>query len=200
MPTTYSDFLKRSFAIGSLALGSLALSAWAPASAATVSFSPAAVSVATGESFTVDVRISDAADLFGFQFDLGFDPSKLTASVITEGAFLQAAGATLFIEGTVDNTAGTVSELANSLNGAVPGANGNGVLATIRFTAASAGTSSINLFNTYFLDSGLAELTVGAGGPISVTATGPSTAVPEPSSALLALAALAALGASRRRA
>ncbi|HEV3199328.1 MAG TPA: cohesin domain-containing protein, partial [Bryobacteraceae bacterium] len=61
-------------------------------------------SAAVGDIFTVNVNIAGITDLYGFQFDLSFDPAILAAASSTEGPFLPTGGATFFIPGTIDNT------------------------------------------------------------------------------------------------
>lgn len=117
---------------------------------------PAAVS--NGSSFVVDVMIANAADLYGFQFDLGFNPSVLSATLIGEGPFLSGGGATFFVPGTINNAAGSIAASANTLLSAVSGVNGSGILMAIDFTAIGSGTSAITLSNPMLLDSNLHTL------------------------------------------
>jgi hypothetical protein len=77
---------------------------------------------------------------------------------IAEGSFLAGFGTTVFIPGTIDNTLGSVSFTAGSLLGAIPGASGNGTLATIQFIALVQGQSSVNLANVVVLDSTLSTI------------------------------------------
>lgn len=186
--------LLRLFALAMLSLASLL-----PARAAVVSFSPSTFNVTAGQTFLVDIRISGAVDLYAFQFDLGFDPNFVSANAVTEGTFLSSGGSTLFIDGTIDNAAGTISDVANALNGAVPGVDGAGVLATVSFTASHAGFSNLTFFNPIFVDSNQVDVSVGGVAPAGVTVTGQLVVVPEPSSTCLIFAALAGLAITRRR-
>lgn len=164
------------------------------ASAAPIlSFDPANTVVAPSDMFSVDVTISDAVDLFAFQFDVNFDASILAANNGAEGPFLATGGSTFFIPGVIDNAAGTITFNSNTLIGAVLGVNGNGILATLDFTAIGAGTTPLTLSNELLLDSQLNLIQ-------NVTTTsGSVTAVPEPSTALLLLSALGVLLATRWR-
>ena len=96
-----------------------------------VSLSPNPASVILGTAFTLDVSVTGVSDLYAFQFDLGFDPSVLAATGISEGAFLGTGGATFFIPGGIDNGAGSISSTANTLLTAIGGVSGGGVLARI---------------------------------------------------------------------
>ena len=177
-----------------------------PAQAAPiVSLQPSLTTVSVGQTFSLDIFISGVVDLYAYQFDIGFNPSVVAASEPTEGLFLPFGGATFFFPGAPDNIAGTVSFNAGSLQTAVVGVTGSGVLARIEFTAVGAGTlSPINLFGVVLLDSGLAGIagttTVGA----SVTVQG-TAVVPEPAtwvflgSGLLAIRRRRALSSNHSR-
>lgn len=150
--------------------------------------SPASVS--QGDMFEVDVDITGASDLYGFQLDLAFDPTLLEADSVSEGSFLSDSGVnpTFFLPGTIDNTGGTVSLNADSLLTAISGANGDGVLLIFEFTALDPGTSALAIENEILVDSqgNISGDTTEAG---SVTVTGQGQgggpSVPEPSSLLL---------------
>jgi general secretion pathway protein D len=145
--------------------------------AGTISVQPASPTVAAGQTFTLSIDISGASDLFGYQFDLGFNPTGLEAISVTEGAFLKTGGPTTFIAGTINNVGGAITANADILDGAVPGVNGNGVLLDVSFKALAPGSSSVQVFNVIAVDSlglGLTETTSGA----TVTVTG--AGAPEP--------------------
>ena len=145
--------------------------------------SPASAS--QGSTFAIDVNIANVSDLYAFQLDLSFNPSVLQATSILEGAFLPGGGPTFFIPGAIDNTAGSVTFNADTLQGAIPGVNGSGTLIQFDFTAVGNGTSFLNLGNIILQDSSL--------GVISNSATNGSAmvaAVPEPSSLMLLIAGM----------
>jgi|SRR5208283_620377 len=174
----------------------LLLCVWAiPASAGPIVTVASPGLVTLGNSFTVNITITGAVDLYAFQFDLGFDPTLLQATSATEGAFLPSGGATFFIPGTIDNTAGIISATADTLVGFVPGVNGNGDLVDIGFTTVGTGTSPLTLANEIFLDSNLNDIT----GTLTFTAgTVTVSLVPEPATLTLMGLSLLSLGASRR--
>lgn len=170
-----------------------------PVHATTLSIFPSFLNVTVGQSFSLDIQIDGVADLYGFQFDLGFDPTILSATSITEGAFLALGGDTLYIDGMIDNASGTVSNTADVLNGAVPGVSGTGILATVHFDALATGISDINIFNTVFLDSSLSDIQVSNISSGRVTVSNSGIPAPEPSTLFLAGAGLVGLMFSRRR-
>ena len=150
--------------------------------AGTISLQPAAPTETVGQSFTLSVVISGASDLYGYQFDLGFDPTVLKATSVTEGAFLGTGGPTIFLPGTIDNVGGSITANADILNGAVSGVNGSGDLLDVTFQALTAGSSGVQIFNLIALNSfgqGLTETTAGS------TVTVSDGGVPEPGTGLL---------------
>lgn len=146
--------------------------------------------VPVGGSIHYDISIANVADLFAFQFDVSFDQTVVSALSIVEGPFLPMGGGTNFFQGFIDNAGGTVTLNADSLSGPVPGVNGSGILAILTLHGVGGGTSSIGLANVTLLDSSLNPInSTTQQGSVTVL----STAVPEPSSALLLLAGASTL-------
>src|SRR6185437_5798294 len=144
-----------------LATCAVALLASPRATAQTVfSVVPSTSTAALGSTFVLDVNVSGATDLYGYQFDLAFNPAVLSAMSPTEGSFLSNAGATFFIPGTADNVGGTVPGTADTLLSNVSGVNGHGTLASFDFTAAGTGTSPVTIDNVIALNSGLNNIDV----------------------------------------
>ncbi len=138
-----------------------------------------AASVPQGNNFTVDVNISGVTDLYDFQFDLSFDPTILQVTNIAEGAFLPGSGATFFLPGFIDNSSGTITFNADTLEAAIPGANGAGTLIEFSFDASSVGTSFLNLDNIILQDS-QGNLISSSTTNGSVTVTSVTVPTPEP--------------------
>jgi hypothetical protein len=163
-----------------------------PAIAAPVlSVQPSSKSVEGASAFSLDIAISDAADLFAFQFDLGFNQSVLSATGTAEGPFLQSGGSTFFIGGVVDNAGGTIAGIADALAGPA-GVSGSGILATVDFIPTGNGTSPISLFNVMLFDSTLNGIT-------ATIQDGRVTVVPEPSTFVLLAVTLLGMWGVRRR-
>ena len=138
---------------------------------------PSLTTVTVGTAFTLDVFVTGVSDLYAFQFDLGYDPAVLVATGIVEGAFLGTGGATFFIDGTIDNSAGSILFTANTLLTAISGVNGAGVLARIGFLATGVGQAQVNLSGVVLLDSSLSGINSDiASGTVEVA----GAAVPEP--------------------
>jgi hypothetical protein len=142
----------------------------------TISIQPATPAVTAGQSFTLSVQISGATDLYGYQFDLGFDSAVLAATSVTEGPFLATGGPTIFLPGTIDNVGGAITANADILNGAVSGVNGSGDLLDVTFHALTPGASSVQIFNLFALNSFGEGLTVTtAGSAVTVATPEPGT-------------------------
>jgi hypothetical protein len=125
---------------------------------AVISIDPTVQTTSTGSVVTVDVDISNVSDLYGYQFDLGFNPSVLQAVSSSEAPFLAGRGSTFFIAGTNDNLGGTVLATADTLLTATNGVNGSGELAVFAFDAVGAGTSTLSIQNETLLNSGLSVI------------------------------------------
>jgi hypothetical protein len=79
--------------------------------------------------FDVTIEISGVTGLFGVGFDLNFDPSVLNAMSTAAGPFL---GSDVLFPSNIDNAKGKVG-VGLSKKAGLGGADGSGVLATIRF-------------------------------------------------------------------
>lgn len=150
----------------------------------TLSIDPPSQGANVGDSFSLDVSITEVTDLFAYQFDIAFDPAVLEAQSITEGSLLPTGGSTFFIPGTIDNIVGTISLTADSLIGAISGVTGSGLLANVTFTALMVGESPISPLNSILLDSNFSNIALASqsGGSVTVQQ---GTAVPLPSSIVL---------------
>lgn len=149
------------------------------AQATTIRVDPLQTQVQTGDSFDVSVIVTEVSDLYAFQFDVSFDPLVIHSLGVDEGPFLPSGGSTYFDQGTIDNVAGMISFVLDTLIGSVPGVTGTGSVATLHFEALVAGVSPIELSQVMLLTSDIEE--------IPVTISNGSVTVPIPSTVLLLL-------------
>jgi len=106
---------------------------------------------AVGQNFTINVKISNVTDLYGWEFKLGWNTTILDFVEVYEGPFLKNVADTFFTF-KVNSTAGYM--IADcTLLGMVPGASGEGTLATVTFYVKSKGDSVLDLFDTILIDS-----------------------------------------------
>jgi hypothetical protein len=117
----------------------------------TVYVYPSTKIVSVGQTFVVEIRISDVYDLYGWEFKLSWDPSLLDVTGVTEGEFLKRGGDTFFYSKT-NNTAGYIL-VDCTLLGDISGVSGNGTLATAEFYAETEGTSILDLYDTILINS-----------------------------------------------
>ena len=112
------------------------------------SFSTDATPVRSGDSFTLRLSAEKITDLAGWQTDITFDPNALEAVEVSEGTFLKTEGVgTFFLRGTIDNTAGKITQIsAARLSG---GVNGTGTLLLVTFTAKAVGETRVTLSNLH---------------------------------------------------
>jgi hypothetical protein len=166
------------------------------ASAVTIGFAPDTVIAGVGDSFTVDIVVSDLGSdvVAGFDLDVLFDPAVLLATSVAFGPYLGAATVTAS-----DLTVPGVADLfqASFLSTADLAALQTGpfALATLGFDVVGAGSSSLS-----FRFDSVNMLVGGDGQVLDVTArSGSVGAVPEPSAALVFATGCALVGLRLRR-
>ena len=155
-----------------------------------LSVDPGSQTVTAGTDFTVDVNIANVSGLYGYQFDLSFNPSVLSAVSSSEGSFLTKGGSTFFIPGTNDNTHGVVSGTADTLLSNSKGASGSGNLVVFTFDAIKSGFSAITISGAELINSSFGSISSSTTGG-SVTVGGMKAPEIDPSSALGAITLLA---------
>ncbi len=104
-----------------------------------VSFSEATTKVTAGETFTVDIVMSDFPVSQGGGLTLRYRPSVLQVTSVTVN---DATWSFINKPGNIDNEVGEVKDIIFS---AFPGVSGDGVIATIEFGAIKNGRSRLLL-------------------------------------------------------
>jgi phosphoribosyl-AMP cyclohydrolase len=102
------------------------------------------------DTFTLNLNAENITDLAGWQGDVTFDHGALEVVEITEGNFLKTDDATTFFQGgTLDNTAGKITNLY-SARISESGVSGSGTLLSVTFKAKAAGKTQVTLENFEF--------------------------------------------------
>ena len=141
----------------------------------TISADPSTIEVSIGEVFTINITILNVTDLYAWDLELYYRNDVLNATEIVEGAFLEAGGETSFyildFNDAYNATHGWIWAVC-LLTGSVLGASGNGTLATITFRPIGEGNTTLNIYNTYLLNSdGTSINFTTADGQVTVTET-----------------------------
>lgn len=108
------------------------------------------------ENFTVNIKIRDVLDLYGYELKLFYNSTMLNATAVKEGSFLNQSGQTFFyiheFNDHYNSTHGIVW-IDCCLIGNVLGRKGDGTLATISFQSLTTGFSDICLSDVKLVDS-----------------------------------------------
>ena len=109
------------------------------------SLSTQAAQVGGGDTFTLHLSTDNMTDLAGWQADITFDPNVLRVDRVNEGNFLkQKGGRTHFGKGTINNQKGKINSLS-STRISEGGADGEGTLLSVTFTAKATGETRVAL-------------------------------------------------------
>jgi len=176
------ESMRRLIVVASLVVAAL-LSA-SPARATEISFSSDTVDV--GQTFTINILIDDPGSVFGFGFFFDFDSSIVQLEGITSSFFTPPTG-------NFDTSPSGGTLLITDLFGIQSGTN---VLASLTFTALTAGNPLFSIFGAMVLDQSGLVFTDVNNGRVNV---GGATPVPEPSTLGLMGLGLAALARRLRR-
>lgn len=123
------------------------------ASAPVIKVEPKDIVVAPGETFTVNITISDVIPensvngIYGWEIDMSFNSSIIEAVSVKEGTFLSGAGSTWWTPPRIDNATGLVVAIDLLFPYPEIGAFGSGVLANVTFKAMAEGKTSLHFLS-----------------------------------------------------
>ncbi len=115
--------------------------------------------VALNGQFSIVISIANAANLFGAQFVMTYDPTVLDYVAGREGAFLKGDGKPTTFQATGAQNLGQVTVNASRV-GNVGGVNGAGALASLTFRAKSRGAANLAFSTVHVTDPGGGALSV----------------------------------------
>lgn len=107
-------------------------------------FNPVLNTVAVGNSVVVSIDLAAVTSLYGYQFQVTYDASKVSASGAFVNTFFDTASSTFIPGGWNANCSGGVCKFAASHLNTAPAVTGSGTLAQIMFTGISAGTTILS--------------------------------------------------------
>jgi hypothetical protein len=103
--------------------------------------------VTPGEQFTINIIVEPNNPIAGAQFNMIFNPSLVTVNNVSKGnLFSKNNASTYFIPGTINNSSGTITGVAEAIIGTGQTISESGILAVITMTAGSTlGSCPLNL-------------------------------------------------------
>ncbi|MBN2488512.1 MAG: hypothetical protein JXA98_05745 [Methanosarcinaceae archaeon] len=118
-----------------------------------INIDTSAKAVDTDQAFTVSISVDPSVPINGAQFNLKFTSPLVSAIEVREGNLFSQSGAkTFFSSGTIDNDAGTATDVYDVILGST-NVSSPGVLAYIDFMAGSTtGTATFSLSNIVISD------------------------------------------------
>ena len=117
-----------------------------PRSATTASFAfdPPQLTQKPGSTFTVNVLLNGAQNVYSVPLQLTYDPHLLQVVNVSNGALLSQDGQIVTVTHREDDSTGTMQVTASRPPGA-SGVNGQGAVVTLTFMAKAAGQSSLTI-------------------------------------------------------
>jgi general secretion pathway protein D len=109
-----------------------------------VSFEPATVNQATGSTFTVNVSLAGASNVYSVPLQISYDPKTLALVNVSNGQFLSRDGQAVALVHRDDAQTGQLQVTATRPPGS-GGVSGDGTVFTLTFMAKGAGQSTINV-------------------------------------------------------
>jgi len=156
-----------------------------------VNVSPASQTIGFGETFDIEITVDPVEDIAGAQLNLDFNASLITVNTVSEGNLLKQGGcSTYFSSGTIDNVAGTVTDIYGVIT--TPGCSVStyGTFVILHCTAKMMkGTSPIDLLSVVVGDPGGSEVPIQINnGSVVIGSTPTPTASPTPTATATATA------------
>ena len=133
--------------------------ATAPGAGASFLFDPGTITAAKGSTFTVNILISGAQNVYSVPLQLNYDPSKLQLMNVSNGGFLSQDGQTVALVHREDETSGTLQITATRPPNS-GGVSGQGSVVTLTFMAKASGQSPLTITRGGARDPAMQAITV----------------------------------------
>ncbi len=111
---------------------------------ASFAFDPGTLSAAQGSTFTINIMLSGAQNVYSVPLQLTYDPKVLQVVNVSNGGFLSQDGQAVALVHRDDDSTGTLQITATRPPGA-SGVSGQGSVVTLTFMAKSAGQSTLTI-------------------------------------------------------
>src|SRR6266478_949776 len=134
-------------------------SAPVPAGGTSFLFDPASITQPKGATFTVNILISGAQNVYSVPLQLNYDPSKLQLVNVSNGGFLSQDGQAVALVHREDETSGTLQITATRPPNS-GGVSGQGSVVTLTFMAKASGQSPLTITRGGARDPAMQAITV----------------------------------------
>ena len=129
---------------------------------AVLSFDPPAINQSAGSTFTVNVAVSGANNLYSVPAMINYDPKTLQLVNVSNGGFLSQDGQPVALVHRDDPATGTLQVTATRPPG-VQGVSGRGMVFTLTFLAKAGGQSTLSITRATARDPQMQVIPVSAG-------------------------------------
>jgi general secretion pathway protein D len=130
-----------------------------PGAGASFLFDPGTITPAKGATFTVNILISGAQNVYSVPLQLNYDPSKLQLMNVSNGGFLSQDGQTVALVHREDEATGTLQITATRPPNS-GGVSGQGSVVTLTFMAKASGQSPLTITRGGARDPAMQAITV----------------------------------------
>ena len=131
----------------------------APVTGASFLFDPGTITAAKAQTFTVNILISGAQNVYSVPLQLNYDPNKLQLMNVSNGGFLSQDGQTVALVHREDETTGTLQITATRPPNS-GGVSGQGSVVTLTFMAKASGQSPLTITRGGARDPSMQAITV----------------------------------------
>jgi general secretion pathway protein D len=134
----------------------------APAGAATLTFDPTSINQAAGSTFTVNVMLSGAQNVYSVPVQISYNPNVLQLLNVSNGSLLSKDGQAVALVHREDTSTGMIQVTATRPPNS-GGVSGQGDVFTLTFMARAPGTSTLSIVRDGIRDAAMQMIQASAG-------------------------------------